>query len=198
MTRRGSPPVILIDMAGRRGWAAVAVAAVALAACPGGWWYLSRPRIEPGSRFAAAGDLRLVDGGTEPSHYEIDATGTGTVWLTVRNAGRVPVTLTGVDRIGDAASSPVAAARLGGAPAAGDVPPAVLGTGPVRVPPDEEAYVALTVQAPPCVAMSEGTALIVESVRLRITSLGRDGTATTPLRLTMHYRKAHPKPPTCP
>jgi hypothetical protein len=160
------------------------------------WLYLAGPRIEPGSRFVTSGGLRAVGGATGPARYEIDAPDTGTVWVSVRNAGPVPVTLTGL--ADDGAPSPFSDVRWAAVPPDGDGSATVPGTGPVRLSPDDEAYLRLDVAAPPCVAMGPGTAMRVESLRLRVRSLGRDDVVETPLRLTMHFRTAHPKAPACP
>lgn len=168
--------------------------AVVASAGAGAWLWLASPRVEPGSHTAASGGLRLVGGGGEPTRYEIDGTGTGTVWVSVRNAGRLPVTLTGLA----GGQALFRSARWGLAPPSGDAGATPLGTAPVRIPPDREAYVALAVQAPRCGTVGPGSALTTESVRLRVSALGRDHQVTTPLRLTMHFQEAHPTPTTCP
>jgi hypothetical protein len=172
--------------------------AIAASAGVGGWWYLSGPRIEPGSRLQATGDLRLVGGGTTPMHYEIDGTRTGTVWVSVRNAGRVPVTLTGLGDRATGEYSLFSAARWGIAPASGDPAATAMGTRPVRLPPDGEGYVSLDVAAPACAAFVEGSAMTVESLPLRVTSLGRESLVAAPLRLTMSFSEAHRESPGCP
>lgn len=189
------PAAILTDMRVRRGWAAVAVVAVVVSAGLVAWLYLAAPRIEPGSRSGMSGGVRRVGSPTAPTRYEIDAPDTGTVWLSVRNAGRVPVTVRGLL---DGGSSPLSDVRWGAVPRNGDVSSVTMGTRPVRLPPDREAYVELGVKAPPCVAFEPGAALNVESVRLRVRSLGRDEVVTAPLRLTMHFRTARPASPSCP
>jgi hypothetical protein len=174
----------------RRGWAAGVVVAVVASAGVAGWLYLAKPRLEPGSRSGASGAVRIVGSPTGPTHYEIDAPDPGGVWVSVRNAGRVPVTLHGLVDPGDSLFSQV---RWGVVPQSGDTSPVAMGTRPVRLPPDGEAAVEIGLRAPPCQSFEAGTALIVESVRLRVRSLGRDEVVTAPLRLTMHFRAAHPK-----
>jgi hypothetical protein len=158
------------------------------------WLWLAEPRVEAGSFTAASGGLRLVGGGGQPTRYEIDGTSTGTVWVSVRNAGRVPLTLTGL--AGGHTLFP--SARWGLAPPSGDAAATPLGTAPVRVPPDREAYVALAVQAPRCGTFEAGSALTAEHVRLGVRALGREQQVTAPLRLTMRFREARTDPRTCP
>ena len=194
-------------MRARRGWAAVvAVVAVAVVALGGlsGWWFLARhPELVPGSVSAARGGVTLATGGDGP-HYLLESPGTGTVSVSVLNAGRVAFTLEGwadgteASRPGGA-FSPFSHVRWGAPPPEGGTPTAVLGTEPVRVPPGREATVEVGVRAPPCLSFMAGSALTVRSLSLRVSSLGVSSVVEAPLRdpITVHFAGAHAKSPSC-
>jgi hypothetical protein len=186
MTVRATPAAPVADDVRRRRWSVpAAVAAVAVTALAvGGWLYVAkRPMLVPGSLGTAA---------------VIDGSATGTVQVTVRNAGRAPVTLVGfaggsADQRPGGGYSPFSRIRWGTAPES-------LGDVPVRLAPGHEAYVELSVRAPRCVGYVAGSELKVMALPLEVRSLGLTSQVQAPIGnpVTLRFDTDHAASATCP
>src|SRR5689334_21562025 len=81
----------------RPGQLAPLIVAVAILLAVGGWVLVAkRIAIEPGPVGGFAGGVTEASDGVEVTRYLLDGSATGTVRLSLRNAGHAPVTLVGI------------------------------------------------------------------------------------------------------
>jgi hypothetical protein len=176
------------------GGVVVVVGVAALA----GWLTVGlRPDVVPGSAVAAVSGVRAEPADGAVARYVVDGA-TGTVRVTVRNAGRVPVTVLGLAD-GEVSDTGVwAGARLAVVTPGTSVSTARVGDAAVSLGRDEEAAVELTARLPPCAAYDPGASLTAGLIRLDVRSLGlttQQDVAITPV--TLRIRTGHRPEPGC-
>ena len=135
-----------------------------------GWWRLgTSPQLIPGS-FTQEYDLTAIGDGFAQTRYLVPPGGNRFAF-SVRNDGAVSVQIS-KPPAEDYAFSDVVGFQSVGAPPDGFFDPDAALVGVVTIAPDEEATAVVDFAPPPCIEITTGGSVGLESLAVRVRSLG--------------------------